>query len=329
MSDLLIDVHSHPLLPVWIKAFADATGQNVDSVRLAGVPLPRWSEQAQIDMMDRIGIAASVFSLPGAVTAITGKAAARFARILNEEIANIMARHPGRFGAFAVVPLDDIDLAIEETRYALDVLHLDGVGAATHQTGHYLGEPHFDDWFAELDRREATLFVHPVPPPGYMHRPGAPDPSILEFMFDTSRMLLNMVLSGAKARHQRMKVISTHAGGTIPYLVSRIGILEPHYGAGGDRPTQSAEQLRDAFGSFYFDLAGSPWPATLDAIRHLVPPEQLLLGFDYPMMPAETAVTAIDSFRAYRGFDAGARAAIEAGNAARLLPGLAARMART
>jgi hypothetical protein len=81
-------------------------------------------------------------------------------------------------------------------------------------------------WFQEMNRRGVTLFVHPVPAKASRPVDLGIDVSILEFMFDTTRMLTNMIFSGAKNRFSKIKIISTHGGGTIPYLMTRIETLD-------------------------------------------------------------------------------------------------------
>jgi predicted TIM-barrel fold metal-dependent hydrolase len=326
-SGRIIDIHSHALLPIWLDAARKASGQTKDQFRIAGAPVPDWSVDLHLEMMAANGIAASVLSWPSATVFLTGPAARDLARAMNEEFAAIIRRHPTRFSAFAVLPLDDMDAAVEELAYAMDVLKLDGASSSTHVRGAYLGHPRYDPLFAELDRRGATLFVHPTPPVGYDQVDLGLNPAILEFMFDSTRMVTNMVLSGAKARFPRMRVISTHGGGTIPYLASRISILEPQFGAGAARPTLSADQVLKQLATFYFDLTASTAAASLDAIRRLVPASQLMLGFDFPMMPATSVAPALGRFAAYRDLSAGDRRQIMDGAALQLLPQLARRLA--
>src|SRR5258708_30641415 len=123
---------------------------------------------------------------------LKGKPARDLACAMNELFAEIVARHPTRFGAFAVLPLDDMDASIEEMIYALDVLKLDGVSSSTHVAGAYLGDFRFDAWFAEMNRRGATLFVHPVPALNSGQVAMGINVAILEFMFDSTRMATNM-----------------------------------------------------------------------------------------------------------------------------------------
>ena len=56
-----------------------------------------------------------------------------------------------RFGAFAVLPLPDVNAALREVEYAFDKLKLDGIVLLTNVGGHYLGAPEFDGLFSELN----------------------------------------------------------------------------------------------------------------------------------------------------------------------------------
>jgi 6-methylsalicylate decarboxylase len=323
MSDKLIDVHSHPLLPIWLEALGRATGKTSEAITISGAPVPPWSTERHLDALDGHGISASILSLPDATDFLKGREARALARTINEQLAEIVARHPSRFGAFAVVPLDDMDAAIEEMTYALDVLRLDGVASSTHADGVYLGDSYFDRWFEEMNRRSVTLFVHPVPPPHFeLGRIGL-NVAILEFMFDSTRMVANMVMSGAKARFRDVAIISTHGGGAIPYLAPRISVLEPLFGAGENRQTLSGEEVLTGLSSFYYDLTASTAPASIDAIRRLVPASQILMGFDFPMMPASTIASAQEQFATYEGMQRDEKRMILAGNALRLFPRLA------
>src|SRR5258708_11600331 len=149
----IIDVHSHALLPLWLEAASKATGIARDNLQIAGTPVPEWSVDIHLAMMDANGIAACVLSWPAATSFCKGKPARDLARAMNEAFAEIIARHPTRFAAFAVLPADDMDASIEEMNYALDVLKLDGVSSGTHVAGAYLGDSRFDAWFGGMNRR--------------------------------------------------------------------------------------------------------------------------------------------------------------------------------
>ena len=307
----LIDVHSHPILPFG------------STVPLAN--LPSWSVEKALALMDENGIAASVLSIPHAAQHGSAAEASLIARRINESIAEIIAKHPSRFGGLATIPGHLADATLGEIEYALDTLKLDGVATSTNINDVYLGEPAFDPWFEELDRRGATLFIHPWTLSSAASMDLGLNYSVLEFMFDTTRMLANMVLSGAKKRFSNINMISTHGGGTMPFLIERFQHLEVHFGA-GHRSTISADEIRQVLRSFYYDLTAATTPTQLLGLLDLVPTSQLLMGVDIPFMPHWTIGAAIDQVERYSGFSASDLDKIAHTNAMRLFPSLASRL---
>jgi 6-methylsalicylate decarboxylase len=133
-----------------------------------------------------------------------------------EQLADIVS-NPTRFGAMATLPaLATTNGVLEEMAYALDTLKLDGVATTTSIDDIYLGDTRYDPWFEEMNRRGVTLFAHPVPAKASRSVDLGIDVSLLEFMFDTTRMLPNMIFAGAKKRFSKITIISTHGEGTIP-----------------------------------------------------------------------------------------------------------------
>src|SRR5258708_3018598 len=215
----IIDVHSHIITNLGSQAPMDK--------------LPPWSIEQSLSLMDANGISASVLSLPDSASHVKGPEACQLARRINEQLADIVSRHPTRFGAMATLPaLAATDGVLEEMTYALDTLNLDGVPTTPTTDEVYLGATCYDPWVEEMTRRSVTLFVHPVPARASRSVDLGVDVSLLEFMFDTTRMLINMVFSGAKNRFSKIRIISTHGGGTIPYLMTRIETLEQVFGPG-------------------------------------------------------------------------------------------------
>jgi predicted TIM-barrel fold metal-dependent hydrolase len=145
-------------------------------------------------------------------------------------------------------------------------------------------------------------------------------------MFDTTRMIANMVATGAKKRFSNIKIISTHGGGTIPYLVNRIQVLEHAFGVGTGRLELSPEEVREGIASFYYDLTAATSEAQLGAILKLVPVSQLVMGLDFPFMPKSTFTPAIADIGRYPAFNKADLQSLSYGNAGRLYPALKARI---
>ena len=309
----IIDVHSHAILGIG-----------------AGAPIaqkmPDWSVEGTLEQMDRHGIDAVVLSVPDAANHAEGKAACEIARRVNEKLAEVVQRHPTRFGAMATLPGRDAAGTVAEIEYALDTLKMDGVCTSTNINDVYLGDPSFDPWFEEMNRRGVTLFVHPM-----ITKTSAPldlglNASVMEFMFDSTRMVTNMVTKGAKKRFSDIKMISTHAGGTIPFLASRIPLLVNLFGI-KDHPAMTAAEVREGFQSFYFDLTAATTQSQLVGLLDLVPTSQILFGFDMPFMPDSSIEPAIKDLVNFPQFDQATLKALSRDNALRLYPAMAARLA--
>jgi 6-methylsalicylate decarboxylase len=314
----IVDVHSHPILPY-------GQGAPVGP----GQKQPDWSIESAISYMDEHDISACVLSDPDSANHATGQEARDIARRVNETLADIVSSRPNRFGAVATLPGQDADGAVTEIAYALDTLKMDGVSTSTSISDVYLGEPQFDPWFEELDRRGVTLFVHPTFAKATQTLLIGLNPSVLEFMFDTTRMIANMVATGAKKRFSNIKIISTHGGGAVPYLTARIQTLEHTFGVGPGRLELSPEEVRDGIASFYYDLTAATSEAQLGAILKLVPISQLVMGLDFPLMPKSTFAPAIADIGRYPAFNKADLQGLSHGNAGRLYPALKARIERS
>jgi predicted TIM-barrel fold metal-dependent hydrolase len=235
----------------------------------------------------------------------------------NEAMAEIVGKYPGRFAAFAVIPHGDIESSLSEIAYALDILKLDGICTTTNIRGQYLGDELFNPWLEELHRREAVLFVHPTMPE--VLNPASPP--LIEFCFDSTRMVLNMVLFGAKRRYGGIKIISTHGGGSVPYISRRFETLQPLV---DKRAGVTMENLQEDLRSFYYDLTSCMGAVPLAAITRFVDPSRLLMGFDLPYAPVHALQSEIARFSANPEIGADAAAMICSENAVHLFPRLVA-----
>jgi predicted TIM-barrel fold metal-dependent hydrolase len=293
-----IDVHAH-FLPEKYRSALAAAGHS----KPAGMPgIPGWSVEQHVEMMDRNGIEASIISISAPGLHFGDDAAAReLARYVNDEGAKATQAFPKRFGMFASLPLPDIDGSLKEIAYAFDQLHADGVVLESNHNGVYLGDKKLDPVFAELNRRNAKIFIHPTNPdcpccqgkaPGQdaasLPPIGYPFPMI-EFMFETTRAVFNLILSGTLAKYPNLKIIVPHAGATIPVLADRVAGLSPALGL----PEKlDVARFYETLRGLYYDLAGFPLPRQLLPLLEIANPKHIMYGSDWPYTP-EPLVTAL------------------------------------
>jgi 6-methylsalicylate decarboxylase len=315
-----IDVHHHVIPEQYWRTVIEVTGHPM----IPGVDEVHWDLDTDLATMDRYDIQTAVLSVtaPG-VGFVQGAAAARLARQVTEYLAELLADHPTRYGAFALLPLPDVEATLAEIDYALDTLGLDGVGLFTHYRGVYVGDPAFDRVFATLAERDAVTFLHPLVPPATGQPSFGLPPSLYEFTFDTTRAVANLLFSGTLDRHPELKLILSHAGGAVPYLAHRMTY------ATAIASSLASREPRDLLGSLrglYYDTAVSANPATLSALTSLVDTSQVLFGSDYPYLPAATVAHAVDGVADF--FTGTDRRDVQWNNAMALLPGVAKRNAQ-
>ncbi|KAF4313105.1 hypothetical protein GTA08_BOTSDO01748 [Botryosphaeria dothidea] len=232
-----------------------------------------------------------------------------------------------RFGFFAALPsLLDTEAALSEIRYALDTLHADSVTLFTRygDSATYLGHPSLEPIWAELNRRKCVVFVHPTHPADTTKvNTRLPQPMI-DYPHETTRAAMDMITMGTREKFPDCKVILSHAGGTLPYLISRVATpLRKAPGFVANAVTgMTHEKTMKAFRSFHFDLALSASTAVLKLLLELVPHDHILYGSDFPYAPAPAYPAFLEELEAF-DMEPELRDMINFKNALKLIPRLA------
>jgi predicted TIM-barrel fold metal-dependent hydrolase len=290
MTTPLVDVHAHFLTPEYVELARAAGHDHPD-----GMPgWPTWSASRHLELMDRWGIATSMLSISSPGVHFGDDTAAReLSRHVNDAGAEIHRAHPDRFGHFASLPLPDVDGALDELARALDELGAEGVVVETNVGGTYLAEPRYEPLWAEIDRRGTPVFVHPTSPPhAEAIALGRPRP-MLEFIFDTTRAVSDLVFNGTLQRHPNIPWIIPHGGGTLPLLAQRMELFRAAFADLADTDAPIPRQ----FARLWFDLAGTPFPHQVPALASAFGTDHILYGSDFcwtPPAAVDEQLTAID-----------------------------------
>ncbi|MFW9794044.1 MAG: amidohydrolase family protein [Candidatus Thorarchaeota archaeon] len=303
-----IDLHHHLMPDFYVNALAEK-GIN----ELSGVPIPTYSPEECLKDMDKVGIDKAILSIPPAGLHIKHNDFFRgLVREANTFLAEMVQKHPTRFGALASMPLPDIDGSFTELEYAMDELHLDGVVLLSNADGMYLGDPELEEFFTELNRRRMVVFVHPDDPPfADMKKPDVPVVHI-EWPFDTTRAVANMVYNGVLDRYPNIRFILPHGGGAVPYLAWRISILEY-------RQRDKVKKLRSLYDlilrkqgpaaglkllkNMYYDTTAVTTPSSLATLKELLDPSHIVLGTDLGAAPRLMASLVLSDLKSFDGFD--------------------------
>ena len=287
-----IDVHCHMISNAYLEA-VKVHGMEMDE----GFPIPGWDADAHLQFMDKAGIRTSVLTMPAPQPYFgDGAESAAICRKYNEEAAALKALHPGRFLFCAALPLPDVERALEEAKYALEVLGADGVKLASNSYGQYLGDPELEPLMAYLNSRKAVIITHP-------HKPSAANDKLIaavplasyEYLAETTRAILNMVAHDVLVRYPELKVVVPHCGSFLPNALPRFkGLLPVMINQGYMQPVDVDANIS----RLYFDLAGAATDDVIESLLTITEPSHILYGSDYPYVAAPALVGAKKSLEA-------------------------------
>ena len=273
----LIDVHHH----------FEPSGKNKDG--------DAWTIQMSLDQLDRNHVATAI-AYAGPLFATDPEAARKSARETNEWSTRHCQDHPGRFGLFASLPMNSVDVSLTELAYALDVLKADGIGLSTEYGSAWLGDPKFEPIFAELNRRKAVVFVPPAEAPcctpaTLTYEKDPLSTAWMEFPVNTARTILSLWDSHTTRRLPDLRFLFCHGGGVLPILVGRIAGFNDWRSVGPERLAQLfPDGVYAEFARLHFECAQAFAPETFAMLQKLVPPTNLLFGSDFSYFPVAHSV---------------------------------------
>ena len=208
------DTHHHMIPDFYVDEM-----EKLGLKKISGLQHPKWTPATSLKLMAQFNITKAFLSvsLPG-VYFRDNRFSRDFARRCNTYLARLTQDHPAQFGGFASVPLPDVEGAMDELTYALDTLKLDGLVLMSNVNDKYLGSKEYREFFAEVDRRKATIFVHPNLV-REDHKYLAP---LYWWQNDTTRTLIDYLRSGYHREFPNIRFILSHGGGPLPVLYPRI-----------------------------------------------------------------------------------------------------------
>ena len=234
-------------------------------------------------------------------------------RFLNEQIAEMCAASEGVLLGLGAVPLQDVDLAIQELHYVIETLGFAGVEIGSNINGVAIGDPRFLPFFEACVALDAAVLVHAIKPAG-MDRLIGPPPlqQVLAYPTDVGLAAASVITGGLMQRLPSLRLAFSHGGGTLATLLPRLQQGWQVFPALRDSmPESPVAQARKLFyDTLVFDE---------DMLKHLVArfgSSQLMLGTDYPFNFHDR--TPLDSL-ARAGLDMAAAEQVTAGNAKRFL----------
>ena len=292
MTTRKLDLHTHYYPPIYFDkirelpsefSFAKSTsGQTIITYRGArffGVTPPMTDVAQRIADMDRVGIDVEVVSLstPNVFFA-DAQRQPEIARIVNDAYAELIAKHPARFKAFASIPMDAPDEALKELHRAINDLKLNGVILLSNIGGRPLTSPVYSPFFEEANRMKLCILLHPMLPANadpfreYVLGP------IVGFMFDTTLAVARMCFDGVFRNLPDIRWIVAHLGGAVPYLMER---MDNGWRDFAECRAKIDDLPSTYLRSLYYDTVNFN-PHMLTMVREMIGADHMVMGSDYP-----------------------------------------------
>jgi predicted TIM-barrel fold metal-dependent hydrolase len=327
-----IDVFTHVMLPRYKKElyrYADrfATEKAVQDRR----PVLTDNDE-RLKKMAEFGDITQVLSvaMPPVEEVVGPVEAAELARISNDEMAELVSRHPDKYiTAIANVPLNNMDAALKETERAVKELDFKGIQIYSRVNGRPPSTDAMMPLYELMCSFDLPIWIHPMrssDQPDYATETVSYNQmfSIFGWPYDTTAAMIRLVFSGIFERFPTIKFITHHCGGMAPYFSDRLKI---HYDNGLERlgtpyfPGLTKHPL-DYLKMFYADTAldGNSNKA-LECGLAFFGEDHVLFGTDTPFDVENGGVSMRETIRAVEGLEIseGTRAKIYEGNARRLL----------
>lgn len=318
----VVDVHTHMLSEDWVRLLAEHGGRyRVEpvpggnrGVRIGTAPMMTITDgmfdyDKRVVDMDKAGVDVAVVSLTCPNVYWGGEdISLRAAAVVNDSMADAQRGYPDRIRWMASLPWQYPARAIAELERACAAGAV-GVMVLANIDGASLSDPRFAAIWAEIDRRALPVLVHPSAPPGadaldlgrhYLV-------ATVGFTFDTTLAVGRLIFDGFLDRYPNLKLIAGHAGGALPYVISRMDHWHRTYEElrrdAAERPSEYARRV-------YFDSVTYDRRA-LELCVAVAGPDQVLYGSDYPHKVGDMAgcLELVDSLpgpvaRAVRGANA-------------------------
>jgi len=258
-------------------------------------------EQRRLADMDAAGIDMQLLMLtaPG-VQMFDAATACDMAISANDQVAEVIRRHPTRFAGLCAFAPHAPEAAAREIERSVNRLGLKGALVNSHTQGEYLDDQKYDPIFAACEALDVPLYIHPNSPSPQMVQPFLSrclDAAIYGFQAETGLHVLRLIVSGVFDRFPKLKVVLGHLGEGLPFWLYRIDFM--HAGivrsnrSEGVKPLlrKPSDYLRE---NFWYTTSGMAWEPSIRFVQQNMGHDRVMYAMDYPYQYVPEEVLAMD-----------------------------------
>ncbi|MEQ8553225.1 MAG: amidohydrolase family protein [Cyclobacteriaceae bacterium] len=197
---------------------------------------------------------------------------------LNDHMAGIVDKYPDHYIGLGTVPMQDVDLAIQELE-RLDKLGFPGVQIGSNINNQNLSKPRFFEFFEACEKLDMAILVHPWDMMGKEHMEKYWLPWLVGMPAETTRAITSMIFGGVFERYPKLRVCFAHGGGSF---LATLGRIAHGFNCRPDLvAVHNNVDPREYLGRFWVDSVTHD-PEMLDYILKKIGSEKVCVGSDYP-----------------------------------------------
>jgi uncharacterized protein len=288
-----IDSHTHFASLKYLDSLEKQEGKPFNLAGLYRHQRALTDPKARLDLLDRNEIDVHVLVPVPWLEAFPRVAndrtlAAQAARLINDEVAAVVADQPKRYRGVALLPTIDPETMVAELHRAVKELGFVGAYAAVGPTAKRMDHPDFDALYKAIVDLDVALWLHPSQPPlpEYADETASKYQEFLTigWPYDTTSAMYRIVFAGVFDRYPGIRIVTHHHGGFVPYYAGRMsGSWAAAEERGTPVSTKIAKPFIDHFKKFYCDTACNEFaPKVLELALDFFGPERVMFGSDAP-----------------------------------------------
>jgi aminocarboxymuconate-semialdehyde decarboxylase len=327
-KSITLDIHSHVAIPqaaAFVKPHLDLS--TIPLAHFASAETKALSQKQEEDIrtritayderlkdLDAMGLDMQLVMPPPAQCYYTVPLdiAVKASAMVNDGLAEYVAKKPDLFVALGTVPLQDGNEAAKELERCMTQLGFKGAELLTNVAGHELSEPAYAPFWKKAEELGALVVIHPNGFTEGQRLSRFYFNNVIGNPFETTLALHYLVFDGVLERHPDLKILAVHGGG---YLAAYSGRIDHAWGARSDVRADLPKPPTSYLKKVYVDTVVFT-PHQLKALVELFGADHVIMGTDYPFDMAEYDPI---GHVVECGFDAKTTAAIVGGNAKKLL----------
>ena len=278
-----VDVHAHAFGPKFRERAESLVSGSTAGIRAGGVrdratPLEWFEPDYSLWDMDAKKFDMRILSHGPAVESFTPEQQVDLSRRANDEMIELVRKHPDRLRVLVSLPFGDIDASVKELDRMATAPEMVGVFLRSNIGGKSPAEPQFEPVWAKIDELRMPVVEHPAYPVYAKEIRENNNAVIMGYMFETQMMIVRLIQAGIFEKYPNFPFIVAHTGAGVLDLLHRI---DRSCDGLPDVKGKLKKKASDYVKQFYFDTCTFYEPPLMMAHRY-IGGDRLMFGTDYP-----------------------------------------------